>query len=275
MGTCTINHHNHMTIRMSLPNLLEKHAHAFSVHLFGGHPVQSSILGAYGRIKVAKFANQGQIDCWTYGHWRPASGRIAHAPESGLILKQQQKWRLVSCYLFGDDVGKFFLNSSRTASSPLGCRVSGVTLRQPCRASSLCTVDFGTLWPTRSSSAKWMGGITSTPPVSACATQGSRNDYSSSMLISARCRPPRRSPSVIWEDFARSPNCRRRTQTLSRLKPNISAVMSIVAPARASNKMDCPCRSSWRVVAVETIWSATFISSSSCRAGLAMSSPPV
>ncbi len=171
------------------------------------------------------------------GRWLPAASRITHTPDPGFVLKQQQKRIFTSCYLFGDDFWAFFKNSSRAASSHLGCRVSGVTLRQPCRASSRYTVYFGILWPTRSWSAKWICGTTSTPPVSAFSTQGDKKKpflpQGSSIPGDVTTLFTNHHSSV---GFGQPLNCCRSMQTRSRLNPKISAVISSVVPVSAGNK---------------------------------------
>ena len=69
---------------------------------------------------------------------RPAATNTNHTSEAGLVLEQETH-RTISydrkIQQGSQRFREFFFQASWTAGSLLGCRVSGATLRQPCRVS--------------------------------------------------------------------------------------------------------------------------------------------
>jgi hypothetical protein len=80
----------------------------------------------------------------------------------------------------------------------LGWRVSGATLRHPCRANSRQTTEAATGRPKRCASAARIGERTSSPASWACSAYGARNSASCSTLSSALRRPTPAGPRRLW-----------------------------------------------------------------------------
>ena len=134
MGGRPIENHDDLTVRVSLSHLTQKCSHEVGIHGVGDHPVQSSLLRAKGGIDIAELPDKGFQDRGTEGPGSPASGWIAHTSESGFVLEKKQKRIFVSSRQLSREDSRFFFKSSCSSGFALGWRVSGVTLRHPCRA---------------------------------------------------------------------------------------------------------------------------------------------
>lgn len=124
---------------------------------------------------------------------RPASANAHHAAKTRFILKHQPNLAPPHFFWYQQGIqrlGEFFSQSSWISGSLFGWRVSGATLRQPCRARSRYATEAATGRPNRCAKAARKTDMTNTPPRSACSAQGARNARSSSTLVSTFRRPP-------------------------------------------------------------------------------------
>lgn len=62
VGRSPVQDHDETIIRVGVSDLIQKLVHAFGIHFFCRHEVESTILGAHSRIFVGEFPHQGQRD---------------------------------------------------------------------------------------------------------------------------------------------------------------------------------------------------------------------
>ena len=166
-----------------------------------------------------------------------------------------------------------FFHASWICGSLFGCRVSGATLRQPCRANRRYTTEAATGRPNFCANAARSGETTRIPPSLEACTQGARKRSSSSSSSEARRRPPQF--GRIASGLA---NSRRRRAcslgTVARPMPSTAALCSSVAPNSAGSSTACAQRRASTLSASLTAAWACVTNSGSTRRGLAMSMPP-
>src|SRR3990167_641922 len=193
VGTRPIHHHDDEVITVRLTYLNEEFAHARGVHLSADHPIQIALQRTDRTIHIDKFAFIAVIDHRTLWCVGPAFANAHHAPETRLVLKHQTYAPASHNFGFGDGsqvFGQFFFQSSCACASLFGCRVSGATLRQPCRSSSRYTTDALTVRPNFCDKAARNGETTGMFPELANGPQGAGIWRSFSGALSSAPPPP-------------------------------------------------------------------------------------
>ena len=255
-----------------MADLAQEFIHPLGVHLKTDHPVQLTLTRADGAVNI------DELPFVTIAHTRtqrrrcPTTSQPYHPPKPRFILENHSDIPALDNLWFQDGrqhFRKFFFQSSWACGSLLGCRVSGATFRQPCRARNRYTTELATGRPNRCAKAARMGETTSTPPALACSAHGCRKARSASESRRARRRPP--------HDFRRFPRpCRRHRNracslgTVARPTPSSCAVFSNVAANSAGNRMAMAWRYSSRSRVRWVTWCAWATNLKSICRGLAI-----
>jgi len=126
------NHHDAL-VGMARADLIEKQLHAGAVDVRQYQRVEHAIGYRDGRISVGVLLRHHCMTQRTNRFGAPATPRIGDATEARFVLKHQPDRPLARprAVDFEEDVGEFFFQASWAATSALGCRLSGASLRQP------------------------------------------------------------------------------------------------------------------------------------------------
>ena len=271
MRASPVDDHHDEFVGMGVAHLPQKLTHAHGVHLTTDHPVELALQRTDRTVDIHELAFIAVEHDRSPGQRRPTAPGTRHAAEPRFVLEHEPHRAPVQLDLIQDGsqrLGEFFFHASCAARSPLGWRVSGATLRQPCRANSRHTTEAATGRPKRCAKAARIGESTSTPASLACSAHGAKNCFSCSILSSALRRPPHRSRLARGRTDWRKRSCSR--GTVARPTPKMAAVCSKVADAKAGS------RTAWaaRSCSTSVVWATTCLafttSPLSIRRGLAI-----
>ena len=150
---------------MGATDLAEEFAHVHGVHLATEHPIQVTLKRADRTVDIHELPFIAVKHDRSPGQRRPTAPGARHAAEPGSsetsavpIARTHRPDQRGS-----QRFGKFFFHACCVAGSLLGWRVSGATLRHPCRANSRHTTEAATARPNRCASAARIGDSTSSP----------------------------------------------------------------------------------------------------------------
>ena len=133
MPSGAVHHHDEIFIRMALGDFIKEDLHAFRVDVGQDQRIEVAIERTDGAVGVGVLVGRHGLDDGTQGFFAPTSASPADSSESSLILEEHTERTFLR--EAQDDFcqfdGEFFFQSSRAFSSPLGCRVSGASLRKP------------------------------------------------------------------------------------------------------------------------------------------------
>ena len=141
-------------------DLVEEFAHAHGVHLATKHPIQVTLERTDRAVDIHELAFVAIEHDRAPGQRRPTAPRTRHAAKPGFVLEHQPHRAAAQIDWIHDGrqrFGKFFFHASCAAGSLLGWRVSGATLRHPCRANSRHTTEAATGRPRRC--ATWVRSL--------------------------------------------------------------------------------------------------------------------
>ena len=261
--------HHHEVVGMGAADLSQEFAHAQGVHLATQHPVEVALQRTDRAVDIHELPFIAIEHDRSPGQGGPTTPGARHAAEAGFVLKHQPDRSSAQIDLTQrgtQHFGEFFFHASCAAGSLLGWRVSGASLRHPCRANSRHTTEAATGRPKRCASAARIGDRTSSPASLACSAHGAKNSASCSTLSSALRRPPQ-GGRVAWGCTDSRKRCCSRG-TVARPTPKMAAVCSKVADAKAGSSTAWAARSCSTSVVWVTTCRAFATSSSSIRRGL-------
>jgi hypothetical protein len=192
--TGPVQHHHDEIGRVSPADLNEELAHSRRIHLAAQPPIQLALQRTDRAVHIDELPLVAVADHGPQGRRCPAPPGSHHASKPGLVLKHQAHRTAhgqIGCQQGSQRFREFFFQSAWAAGSLLGWRVSGATLRHPCRANRRYTTEAATFFrPSVSARAARSGDTTNTPALRACSAQGARNAFSASSVMMARLRPP-------------------------------------------------------------------------------------
>jgi len=132
--TGPIDDHEHELLGVHRADLGEELPHALRVHLRAEHPVMLAFERTDRPIHIGELARVTIVHHRARRGRRPAATDAHHAPKTRFVLKHQPHPAAPDLLRLQEGrqrFGEFFFQSCCACGSPLGCRVSGATLRQP------------------------------------------------------------------------------------------------------------------------------------------------
>jgi hypothetical protein len=120
--TRTVEHHDHVFLRVAAGNFGDEQLHAFGVELGQHQGVEFSIHGRNCALSVGVLVGEHRLDHGSHGTTRQAVARVADATQPGLVLKHQthRSGGGKTLYDFVQYAGEFFFHSCRAWGSPWG-----------------------------------------------------------------------------------------------------------------------------------------------------------
>src|SRR5665213_1746252 len=181
----TVEHHHDVLVRVASSDFIAEQLHTVRVDVRQDQRVELAAEDVDGGIGVGVLVGQHGLAQWAQRLGRPAAAHVVDAPEARLVLEHQLDRGLARPERadLGEAFGEFFFHACCASGSLCGWRLSGASLRQPCRCSRLYTEDSAMGRPKAASNSALTWPTTRMPPVRARSRNGASTARSCAAVI--------------------------------------------------------------------------------------------